>query len=157
MSPPNTVGQTAAVPPSSQGGNLGDGHSEDTQGWQAHSGGGGALRPPRTMPGIVHRARPCSDPAEDSILPLGRWLLKTSVSGPGFAGSRCARHNAPFLQASSVAAAVAATLLICPVAARVPATRSPPSTTAGVHFTYSFRSPPPQRQLPSSVFQDKQK
>ena len=116
---------------------MGDGYSGDAQGWQAHLGECGALRTPRTIPGIVHCARPCSDPMEDFVLLLTLWLLKNNFSGPGSAGARCVLHNAPFIQASSVAMADTMTLLICPTRAWLPKTSVP--TQYNCNCRYEFK------------------
>lgn len=77
---------------------------------------------------------------EDCILLLIRWLFKNHFSLPGFAGPRCAFHNAPIMQPSSVAMAYTMTFLICPILAWLPATSLP--TQYNVRCAFHVYLPP---------------
>lgn len=87
---------------------------------------------------------------EDCILFLIRWLFKNKFSLPGFAGARCAFHNAPILQPSSVAMAYTMTFLICPILAWLPATSLP--TQYNFRYAFHVYLPPPQRDPTSLCF-----
>ena len=59
------------------------------------------------------------------ILLLTQWLHKTNFSLPGFAAPRCAFHNMPMTQASSLAIAYTITRVIFSIPAWLPSPSVP--------------------------------
>lgn len=80
---------------------------------------------------------------EDCVLVRIRWLFKNNSSLAGFAGARCAFHNVPIMQTSSVARADTMTFLSCPILAWLPATSLP--TQYNFRCAFHVYLPPPHR------------
>lgn len=59
------------------------------------------------------------------VLLLTQWLHKTNFSLPGFAAPRCAFHNLPMTQASSLAIAYTITRVIFSIPAWLPSSSVP--------------------------------